>query len=125
MASKQNSKEYPVRILREELRQRSVREAEMLSRSVSRLTSYYIQPCPEYWDEVDSQYAVAERLLYIQHCRSSLEQCIASGASCLRYRWHDGRVTYTRFRRTSPARIKVSGLLSGAPEALPDREARQ
>ena len=113
MASKQNNREYPVRILREELRQRSVREAAALSRSVSRLTSYDIQPCPEYRDEVAGQYAAAEKLLYLQHCRSSLEQCIASGASCLRYRWHDGRVTYTRFRRTSPARIKVSGLLPG------------
>lgn len=113
MTSKQNNREYPVRILREELRQRSVREAAALSRSVSRLTSYDIQPCPEYRDEVAGQYAAAEKLLYLQHCRSSLEQCIASGASCLRYRWHDGRVTYTRFRRTSPARIKVSGLLPG------------
>lgn len=117
MASKQNSKEFPVHILREELRQRSVREAEKLSRSVGRLTSYDIQPCTEYRDEVDSQYAVAERLLYIQHCRSSLEQCIASGASKLRYRWMDGHVTYTRFRRTAPARVKVSGLLTGTPKS--------
>ena len=114
MESKQNnSKEYPVRILREELRQRSVREAAALSRSVGRMTSYDIQPCLEYRDEVAGQYAAAERLLYIQHCRSALEQCIASGASRLRYRWHDGRVTYTRFRRTAPARVKVSGLLPG------------
>lgn len=112
MASKQNSKEYPVRILREELRQHSVRAAEALSRSVSRLTSYDIQPCLEYRDEVAGQHAAAEKLLYLQHCRSSLEQCIAFGASHLRYRWHDGQVTYTRFRRISPARIKVSGLLA-------------
>ena len=125
MASKTNSKEYPVHILREELRQHSVREAETLSRSVGRLTSYDIQPCPEYRDEVDSQYTVAERLLYIQHCRSSLEQCIAAGASRLRFRWQNGRVTYTRFRRTAPARIKVSGLLNGAPESVPGQEARQ
>ena len=113
MASKQNVKEYPVRVIREELRQRSVREAEMLSRSVGRLTSYDIQPCLEYKDEVDSQYAVAERLLYLQHCRNSLEQCIAVGASRLRFRWRDGHVTYTRFKKTEPARIKVSGLLPG------------
>ena len=114
MASNQNSsKEYPIRVLREELRQRSVREAAALSRSVGRLTSYDIQPCPEYRDEVADQHAAAEKLLYIQHCRNSLEQCIASGASHLRYRWHDGHVTYTRFRRTPNARIKVSGLLPG------------
>ena len=114
MASKHNSIEYPVRILREELRQRAVREAAALSRSVSRLTSYDIQPCTEYSEEVGSQYAAAERLLYIQHCRSSLEQCIASGASRLRYRWLDGHVTYTRFRKIAPARIKVVGLLPSA-----------
>ena len=114
MESKQNnSKVYPVRVLREELRQRSVREAAALSRSVGRLTSYDAQPCPEYRDEVAGQYAAAERLLYIQHCRSALEQCIASGASRLRYRWHDGKVTYTRFRKTAPARIRVSGLQPG------------
>ena len=114
MESKQNnSREYPVRVLREELRQRSVQAAAALSRSVGRLTSYDAQPCPEYREEVSGQYAAAERLLYIQHCRSALEQCIASGASRLRYRWHDGKVTYTRFRRTSPARVKVSGLLPG------------
>ena len=113
MAPKQQSKEYPIRVLREELRQRSVREAAALSRSVSRLTSYDAQPCPEYRDEVAGQYTCAEKLLYIQHCRSSLEQCIESGASRLRYRWHDGNVTYTRFRKTSPARVKVSGLLPG------------
>ena len=111
MATKQNSKEYPVRILREELRQRSVQAAAALSRSVGRLTSYDALPCPEYSDEVARQYAAAEKLLYIQHCRSSVEQCIASGASHLRYRWHDGHVTYTRFRKTAAARIKVSGLL--------------
>ena len=113
MESKNNSKVYPVRVLREELRQRSVQEAAALSRSVGRLTSYDAQPCPEYRDEVAGQYAAAEKLLYIQHCRSSLEQCIASGASRLRFRWHDGQVTYTRFRRTAPARVKVSGLLPG------------
>ena len=78
MASRQNSKEYPVRILREELRQRA-----------------------------------AGKLLYLQHCRSSLEQCIALGASRLRFRWGDGQVTYIRFRKTAPARVKVSGLLPG------------
>ena len=44
MASRQNSKEYPVRILREELRQRAVLGAAALSRSVGRLTSYDILP---------------------------------------------------------------------------------
>ena len=113
MANKQNTREYPVRVLREELRQRSVQEAAALSRSVGRLTSYDAQPCPEYREEVAGQYASAEKLLYLQNCRSSLEQCIASGTSRLRFRWHDGQVTYTRFRRTAPARVKVSGLLPG------------
>ena len=114
MESKQNSKVYPVRVLREELRQRSVREAAALSRSVGRLTSYDAQPCTEYSEEVAGQHAAAERLLYLQHCRSSLEQCIASGASRLRFRWGDGHVTYTRFRKIAPARIKVVGLLPSA-----------
>ena len=113
MESRNSSKVYPVRVLREDLRQRSVREAAALSRSVGRLTSYDAQPCPEYRDEVAGQYAAAEKLLYLQHCRSALEQCIASGASRLRFRWQDGQVTCTLFRKTAPARVRVSGLLPG------------
>lgn len=110
--SKLNSKEYPIHVIREDLRQSSARQAALLSRSVSRLTSYDAKPCTEYRQEVTSQYAVVDRLLYLQQCRSSLERCIASGSSHLRYRWRDGRVTDTRFRKLSPARVKVSGLLA-------------
>lgn len=115
MASKQNMKEYPIHIIREYLRQCAVQEAAVLSRSVSRLTSYDAMPCMEYSQEVACQYAVTEKLLYIQQCRSSLERCIASGASHLRYHWRDGQVTDTRFRKTESAKIKVSGLLIEAP----------
>ncbi len=115
MASTKNTNEYPVKIIREDLRQRAARQAAILSRSVGRLTSYDALPCTEYRQEVASQYAVAEKLLYLQQCRSALEECIASGASRLRYRWRDGHVTDTRFRRVSSARIRVSGLLTEAP----------
>lgn len=112
MTTKLNVKEYPIQIIREHLRQCSTQQASRLARSVGRLTSYDAQPCLEYRREVESEYAVIDRLLYLQQCRSSLEKCIASGCARLRYRWQDGRVTQTCFRRTSPGRIKVSGLLA-------------
>ena len=114
---KQNTKEYPIHIIREDLRQSSARQAALLSRSVGRLTSYDVRPCTEYGQEVAAQYAIIDELLYLQQCRSSLERCIASGAARLHYRWRDGRVTDTRFRKTSPGRVRVSGLLAGT--ALP------
>lgn len=114
MASKQSMKEYPIQIIRENLRQCSTRQAALLSRSVGRLTSCDVQPCLEYHQEVANEHAIIDRLLYIQQCRNSLEKCIGSGAACLRYRWRDGRVTNTCFRRTAPGRIKVSGLLAVA-----------
>ena len=113
MATKQNAKEYPIQIIREDLRRRSTQEAALLARSVGRLTSCDIQPCLEYRDEIASEHTVIDRLLYVQECRNSLERCIGSGAACLRYRWRDGRVTETRFRRTGPGRIRVSGLVAG------------
>ena len=115
MASKQNTNEYPIKIIRENLRQNASQQASLLSRSVERLTSYDALPCTEYRQEVAGQHVIAERLLYLQHCRSALEQCIASGASRLRYRWQDGRVTDTRFRKTGPGRVRVSGLLADTP----------
>ena len=117
MATKQNAKEYPIHIIREDLRRRSTQQAAQLARSVGRLTSYDARPCTEYRQEVMDEYAVADELFYLQQCRSSLERCIASGAARLRYHWRDGRVTETRFRRTAPGRIRVSGLLSAT--ALP------
>ena len=113
MATKQNAKEYPIQIIREDLRRRSTQEAALLARSVGRLTSCDIQPCLEYRDEIASEHTVIDRLLYVQECRNSLERCIGSGAACLRYRWRDGRVTETRVRRTGPGRIRVSGLVAG------------
>ena len=112
MASKHNAQEYPIQVLREKLRQQSNKQAALLSRSVGRLTSYDVQPCLEYRQEVAAEYAVIDRLLYAQQCRSSLERCIASGSARLCYRWRNGRTTETRFRRTAPGRIKVSGLLA-------------
>ena len=111
MAQK-NAQEYPIQVLREKLRQRSARQAGLLSRSVGRLTSCDAMPCLEYGQEVTAEYAVIDRLLYAQQCRSSLEHCIGSGSARLRYRWRDGRTTETRFRRTAPGKIKVSGLLA-------------
>ena len=113
MANKQNAKEYPIQIIREDLRRRSTQEAALLARSVGRLTSCDVQPCLEYRGEIANEHAVIDRLLYLQECRNTLERCIASGAARLRYRWRDGRVTETRFRRTSPGRVRVSGLLAG------------
>ena len=110
MASRKNAQEYPIQVLREKLRQRSARQAGLLSRSVGRLTSCDAMPCLEYGQEVTAEYAVIDRLLYIQQCRKTLETCIGSGAARLRYRWRDGRVTETRFRRVSPGRVRVSGL---------------
>ena len=108
MASK--AQEYPIQVLREKLRRQSSEQAARLTRSVDRLTSYDIQPCPEYRQEVAAEYAVIDRLLYSQQCRSTLERCIASGSARLCYRWRYGRTTETRFRRTAPGRIRVSGL---------------
>ena len=87
MVSKRNAQEYPIQVLREKLRQRSSKQAALLSRSVGRLTSCDVQPCLEYRQEVAAEYEVIDRLLYIQQCRSSLERCIGSGSARLRYRW--------------------------------------
>ena len=117
MANKQNTKEYSIHVIREDLRQRSARQAALLSRSVSRLTSCDIQPCTEYRQEVTAEYAIADELFYFQQCRNVLERCIDSGAARLRYHWRDGRVTDTSFRKVSPGRVRVRGLLAGP--ALP------
>lgn len=112
MATKQSMREYPIQIIRENLRQCSAQQAAQLTRSVGRLTSCDVQPCLEYRAEIAAEHAVIDRLLYLQECRNSLERCIASGAARLRYRWRDGRVTDTCFRRVAPGRIRVSGLLA-------------
>ena len=53
---------------------------------------------------------LVEKLFYTQHCRDALERCIDSGSVTLRYRWADGTVTVTRFRKVGPSRVKVVGL---------------
>ncbi|MCH5174207.1 MAG: hypothetical protein J1D85_08405, partial [Bacteroidales bacterium] len=83
------------------------------SRSVGRLTSCDVLPCLEYRSEIASEHAIIDRLIYVQECRNSLERCISSGAARLCYRWRNGEVTETRFRRTGPGRIRIIGLLAG------------
>ena len=119
MNNKKSAQEYPVHILREQLRQRAADDALFLSRSVSRLTSCDAQPCLEYRDEVTAEYGIIDRLLYTQQCRACLERCIGQGCSRLRYRWRDGRVTETSFRRVAPGRVKVFGLLRETARPLP------
>ena len=107
---KTNIQHFPASELREQLRQRSCGLTARLSRSVARLTSCDPLPCPEYDEEVRFQQALAQELFYLQHCRTALERCIAGSGANLRYRWADGRVTVTRFRKVGPSRIKVTGL---------------
>ncbi len=95
MASKQNVREYPIHTIRENLRQSSLRQAALRSRSVGRLTSCDAQPCLEHRAEIGVEYAVINQLLYVQQCRGALERCIAAGAVRLRYKWQDGHVTDT------------------------------
>jgi hypothetical protein len=108
---KNNKTEYfPISTLREELRLRASEYAGRLSRSVGRLTSCDHLPCMEYGEEVQAEQSLAKELFYLQHCRNALEHCIGSGGATLRYRWGDGRVTHTRFRKIGPGRVKVTGL---------------
>ena len=84
-------------------------------RSVGRLTSCDLLPCMEYGDEVAFQRSLAEELFYIQSCRNALERCIGNGGAAVRYRWADGSTSFTRFRRTGPGQVRVSGLKLPAP----------
>ena len=111
---KNNAQEYPVHVLRERLRQCALSCTQTLSRSVGRLTSCDALPCLEYHHEVEHEYAVIDKLIYLQRCRSALGRCISSGSFRLRYRWRDGRVSDTCFRKTSPWRVRVSGLTADA-----------
>ena len=110
MKNQTTAQEYPLHVLREQLRQRAAGCALTLSRSVCRLTSCDVQPCMEYREEVAAEYEVIDQLLYVQQCRAALERCIGHGRSCLRYRWRSGEVTNSSFRRTAPGRVKVRGL---------------
>lgn len=86
MATKKNTSEYPIQIIREKLRENSAQQAALLSRSVGRLTSCDALPCLEYRTEIANEHAIIDRLIYIQECRNSLERCIGSGAARLLYR---------------------------------------
>jgi hypothetical protein len=108
---KNNKSEYfAINFLRESLRCQADACARKLSRSVTRLTSCDELPCLEYGEEVRSEQALAQQLFYLQHCRDAVERCIHSGEARLRYRWADGTVTHTRFRRVEHGRIQVRGL---------------
>ena len=105
----QKSEYFPVMALRENLRQEASDVAGKLNRSVGRLTSCELEPYQEYDDEVAIQRQLAQRLFYLQNCRSALEHCLATGATAVRYRWPDGKVTVTHFRLVTPSRAKVTG----------------
>ena len=77
---KNQKTEYPVMVLRENLRQQANEKTARISRSVARLTSCELLPCPEYDEEVHFQFSLAEELMYLQNCRSALENA-ASVAS--------------------------------------------
>lgn len=101
---------FPAGELRESLRLRAAARAQALSRSVGRQTSYDAQPCPEYTLEVGLEYQLVDGLLYLQQARNALEHCLSRGGARLSYRWQDGHVTLTRFRRVRPGRVVVWGL---------------
>ena len=105
-----NAQYYPVPALREELRLQANQVTTRLSRSVARLTSCENQPCLEYGEEVQFQQELAQRLFYLQHCRNALERSLAGKGATLRYRWPDGTVSRTTFRKAGPNRVKVTGL---------------
>ena len=107
---KNNAQHYPVPALREALRLQANQVTARLSRSVARLTSCENQPCLEYGEEVAFQQELAQRLFYLQHCRNALERSLTGKGSTLRYRWPDGTVTRTTFRKAGPNRVKVIGL---------------
>ena len=105
------SEYFPISTLRETFRQSAEEKATRLRRSVSRLTSCDMQPCLEDGEEVKTEYALVQQILYLQNCRDALEKTIDAGAAKLRYRWADGMVSMTRFRKIGPNRVKVTGLV--------------
>lgn len=111
MKNNPKPQQFPISVLREDLRQRSCAVAARLSRSVGRLTSCDPLPCLEYGEEVLAEQRLAQELFYLQHCRNALERCIDAGGATLRYRWGDGHMTHTRFRKIGPGRVKVTGLV--------------
>ena len=102
--------EFPIPELREALRKQAMTLDNQLSRSISRRTTCDDVPCVEYDAEVRAQYELAERLLCIQRCRYALELCMDRGGAVLRFRWADGSVMMTRFKKVGVNRVKVTGL---------------
>ena len=100
----------PRQVLRERLRLSASQCSEQISRSVARISSCDALPCLEYGEEVERERAMIGRLLYLPHCRTALERCLDCGSARLRYRWEDGRVTVTSFRRLRQGRVQVRGL---------------
>ena len=109
--------EYPVMVLRENLRQQANEKTARISRSVARLTSCDSLPCLEYGEEIKAEYALVQELFYLQQCRNALERCIAGRGSVLRYRWPNGAVTVTRMRKIGPNRVRVTGFAETPPES--------
>ena len=56
---KNQKTEYPVMVLREDLRQQANEKTARISRSVARLTSCDL-PCPEYGEEVEHQQGMTQ-----------------------------------------------------------------
>lgn len=109
---KTNKTEYfPISALRESLRLKASDRAHRIDRSVARLTSCDMEPCLEYGEEVRTEFTLAQELFYLQHCRTALERILGGSEAKLRYRWPDGAVTVTRFKRIGPNRVKVVGLV--------------
>ena len=109
--TKNKNQYFPAAELRERLRTEAMTLAEKLARSVGRVTSWEALPCLEYGEEVQKEYALAQRLFYLQQCRDAVEHCIDGKNAVVRYRWPDGTTTRTSFRLVSPNRIRVTGLL--------------
>lgn len=108
MKKNSNVQVYSVDFLREYMRRSSMKQAEILSRSVSRLTSSDEQPCVEYGAEIQAERDMIDRLLYIQQCRSALEHCIDKKQVRMRYKWRDGRITEMWFRRMPGGKVRIS-----------------
>lgn len=109
-ANKESYQFYPIPALREALRRQATELSAQLSRSVARLTSCDSLPCLEYGEEIKTQHIIAEKLFFVQQTRNAIEQCIAGNTVTLRYRWSDGKVTQTKFRKSGPNQVRVSGL---------------
>ena len=96
---KLNDAQGSISFLRQLLQQQSVDTAHRLSRSVGRTTSVDLFPCTEYGAEVRQQHQLSEELLFLQHCRATLERAVDKGGARLVWHWQNGSNTEVRFRR--------------------------